>query len=54
MWFLTDCRITAESRYIWAESWEEAEQICVDENLELIGEYLETIPWFSMPEWLEP
>ena len=50
--FLVDDAL-CRSRYIWASSWEEAEQICREENFELVGEYICTEMWFDMPTWME-
>ena len=43
MWFLAD-DIDNQSRYVWADSWEEAHLICDEEGFELVGEYIATYP----------
>ncbi len=42
-----------QSCYVWADSWEEAEKICKDDRLELVGEYHGTQVWYEMPKWME-
>lgn len=51
-WFLTD-NVIGQTQYVWARDWDEAERICNDERLELIGEHVNTIIWWNMPRWME-
>ena len=43
MWYVAN-DIDEESRYIWAESEDEAMQICKEEGFDLLGEYVMAIP----------
>lgn len=50
--FLAD-DVLGQSCYVWAENWEEAEQICAAERFEIVGEYVSTQIWWDMPKFLE-
>lgn len=51
--FLAD-DVLGQSTFVYADDWEEAEKICKEERLDLVGEYVETKMWWDMPKWLEP
>ena len=51
--FLVD-DVLEMSCFVYAETWEEAEQICKEERLDLIGEYVGSSMWWDMPKWMEP